>query len=220
MNDEIKQEALKVYAEVKDLTIVDPQSYTIAGNYLKRIKTVRKNLKTMFDPMIKAAKDALSGIKGQFDKYDLPLQDAEKYTKQAIAKYDNDQKQKALQEQARLQKQARKEAEDRRLAQAEQLEAQGHTEEANAILDKPVIVPKIVIAPDAKVEGVSSYENWKAEVYNLLELVKAVARQEASIEFVSANMPALNKVAKTLKSTMNVPGVKAISDTVVRSRGE
>jgi hypothetical protein len=107
-------------------------------------------------------------------------------------------------------------------AQAEELAtaAVQITEEANqevaAIAAEPVYVAPVVL-PKAtpKLAGGPVYrETWSAEITDIKALCRAVGAGTASTEFVQGNMPALNKMAIAMKSTMNVPGVRAISKRV------
>lgn len=52
------------------------------------------------------------------------------------------------------------------------------------------------------------------EVFNMMDLIKAVANGEAPENCVKPNQPVLNKMATALKQTMNVRGVRAISRRV------
>jgi hypothetical protein len=81
----------------------------------------------------------------------------------------------------------------------------------------PAPVTKRVIAP----KGLSSREEWKAEITSLPLLCKAIAEGRAPEHYVQANMTALNQMARANKNSLNVPGVRAVSSTGVaaRSRG-
>lgn len=71
----------------------------------------------------------------------------------------------------------------------------------------------------AKVSGASVRSNWKAEVVDLLALVKAVAAGEASIDLLEANTSVLNKRAKALEMEFKVPGVRVYNDPIVAASG-
>ncbi|MCK4759951.1 MAG: hypothetical protein KAT69_07860 [Candidatus Aminicenantes bacterium] len=61
-------------------------------------------------------------------------------------------------------------------------------------------------------------DNWSANLVDIRVLCHAVAKGDLSPEYVTANMPALNKWAKTAKDDMNVPGVEAVNNPVLSSR--
>jgi hypothetical protein len=61
-------------------------------------------------------------------------------------------------------------------------------------------------------------KTWSAVVYDKLSLIKAIAAGDASMEYVEANMTALNQAARSQKDTMKIAGVKAKSEDNVRIR--
>jgi hypothetical protein len=91
--------------------------------------------------------------------------------------------------------------------------------ETQARPQTPAPVPVPVMQPRYKpAAGVSTAQRWRAEVVDLKELCRAVAAGLASIEYIQANLTALNQSARALKSTLNVPGVKAVPETSVTVR--
>lgn len=124
---------------------------------------------------------------------------------------------------------ARKIDEEQKLRLAEEAEAAGASEETIAeILDAPapapVYVPPVapipVVVPAVvptfrKAKGVSTSQRWSAQVMDIKALCRAVADGTASTECVQPNMTALNSMARAMKSTMNIPGVRAVADTTV-----
>lgn len=77
-----------------------------------------------------------------------------------------------------------------------------------------------VKAEPAKLSGISTREEWKAEVVDLLSLVKAVAAGEASIELIEANTKEINKRAKALKGEFRAAGVRVYPVPVVSARAK
>ena len=144
----------------------------------------------------------------------------------------------ALAEAERLEKERQEQAEaakrdeEARLDLALEAESFGATHETiNEIISTPIIqapsyshpipAPRMIpVMPTSyqKSSGVSTSESWIAEVFDLMALCRAVATGAASTEFIQPNLPALNKIAKGMKLTMNIPGVRAVSSTNVRVR--
>ena len=58
-------------------------------------------------------------------------------------------------------------------------------------------------------------EVWSAEVSDLAALVRAVADRKAPAGLVLANQQALDQLARALKETMAVPGVRVRKQTSV-----
>lgn len=136
-------------------------------------------------------------------------------------------------EQERLEAE-RKAEEERLLAEAEAAEKRGDKETADALAtaavetteqykkvaatlaQEPIYVPPVVV-PKAvpKMSGGPVYrEVWAADVIDIKALCLAIGTGRAPAEYVTANMPVLNKIAVSLKGSMSIPGVKAYSKRV------
>ncbi len=83
------------------------------------------------------------------------------------------------------------------------------------ILTAPSTAPAPVAAPTFnRVKGLGHRENWCAEVTDLWSLVKAVAKNKALLPLLEANLPALNAQARSLKTALQIPGVRAVNKGV------
>jgi hypothetical protein len=69
------------------------------------------------------------------------------------------------------------------------------------------------------VEGVSTATRYRAEVVDLLALVRYVAANPHMVNLLVANGPALNAQARSLREAMQLPGVKVVKETDRRVRG-
>jgi hypothetical protein len=128
--------------------------------------------------------------------------------------YAEEQETKRRVEEARLAELQRKEAE--RLAKlAERAEAKGKSEKAEEWRVKAEETASIMptVAPTiAKTEGIKTITRWKAEVVDLMALVKAVAAGQASTSFLEANLPQLNKQAVATRDTLKIAGIRFYSE--------
>ena len=213
--DEVESKALSIVDQAKAVVVTDAETYTRAGALWTGIKDMIAEVKETFDPICDAAHKAHKAATAKRAQYLDPLEKASKDVKSLMSAYDAEQERIRQAEQARLAEIARKEEEDRRLEEALLAEEFGDAEEAAAILEEPVhVAPVVVPKSTPKVQGLSYREIWAAEVVNIRELCRAVADGRASTECISANMPTLNRMATALKSTMNVPGVRAYSRRV------
>jgi hypothetical protein len=139
------------------------------------------------------------------------------HIKAQIVKYREEEERQRRAEEARLRQIARQQEEERRLQEALLAELEGNHEEAEDILAEEVYaVPPIVEKTLPKVEGISTVETWKAEIVDLMALVKAVAEGRAPISLLSGNQTAVNSIAKH-KGTLTYPGIRVYPETVVRA---
>lgn len=222
---EVETKALTIVDQAKAVKVTDSATYTAAGMLWKTIGDMIKEVKDTFDPICDAAHKAHKAAVEKRSKYLDPLTAAHKSVKGLMSAWDAEQDRIRLAEQRRLEEIARKEAEERALLEAiaaeEEAKRNGATQEeaaqeAAAIIDEPVQVAPVVI-PKAvpKMQGGPVYrEIWSAECVDIVMLCRAVAEGKASRECVLPNMPTLNKMATALKSTMNIPGVRAASRRV------
>lgn len=213
---QVEEKALSIVDQAKAVVIQNNETYLAAGEMWKTIKAMMKEVDDTFNPIIEKAHQSHKEALGQKAKYYKPLDEASRKVKSLMSDWDQEQERIRLAEQKRLEEIARKEEEERQIQAALEAEAAGEMEEAKAIIEEEVYVPPVVV-PKAvpKMSGGPVYrEVWSAEVTDIKVLCRAVAEGKASTEFVMGNMPALNKQATSLKQTMNIPGVRAISRRV------
>lgn len=162
---EVEQKALSVPDRARSIEINDNESYVRAGELLKAIKDIRREIDETFDSVIKKAHEAHKEAVAKKKKAEAPLLEAEGIIKPRIASYIAEQERIRQAEERRLQEEARKREEEARLAEAVHLESVGETEAAESVLDEPV-APTVVILPKItpKIEGISSRKAWKYRV--------------------------------------------------------
>jgi hypothetical protein len=215
--EEIQREAYTFAERAKLVVVTDNESYSLAANTLKSIKDYLKRVDDRLEPGKRAAyasyQEWLDLIKDAKTHY----LEAEIHIKAQIAKYREEDERLRQAEEARLRQIARQQEEERRLQEALLAELEGNHEEAEEILAEEVYaVPPIVEKTLPKVEGISTVETWKAEIVDLMALVKAVAEGRAPISLLSGNQTAVNSIAKH-KGTLTYPGIRVYPEIVVRA---
>jgi hypothetical protein len=207
----ITERALTMPEQARAITITDAPSYERACEFLKAIKGLRQEIADVFDSHIKRAFDAHRALCAEKRDAEAPLAEAERIVKNGLVAWDRVQEQQREAERRRLEEEARREAEDRRLAEAAALAAAGATEMADALLDEPVDVPVVAVAPlTPKVNGIAYRETWSAQITDLHALVKYIAANPSHLGLLIANQTALNAQARSLKGQLRIPGVKAV----------
>lgn len=223
MTDEAKaleQTALAWPDRAKAIVIRDQQSYDHAADLIREIVTLRKQVIEHHKPIKEAAhaahKAALAAEKKLLD----PLQHAEAFIKRGIGAWDMEQQRIRAERQRKLAEAQRKADEDARLALAAEAEAAGATEDTvDEILETPVVEPVMTAPPTyEQARGVSTRLNWRAEVTDLKALCRAIGEGKAPINAAQPNLPVLNAMARAMKQTMNIPGVRAVSEASVAVR--
>lgn len=210
MNDIIPQETKQeletqgnsLSARVSGLAITDEKSNTEATLLLKSVREMRVRIEDTFKPAVSAAKKAYDEARGLRDTFLRPVEMAETTLRQKIGVF--------------------VQAENKRLADIAAADAKEREKEIRKAERKaertgaPVVLPPAAAPVATKVAspaGVSHTVRWSAEVLDIKALCKAVADGKVMPELVSANMPALNKMAQLAKDKLNIPGVRAVSTT-------
>jgi hypothetical protein len=237
--DTVKQETSALAETVAALVVHDTASYQTAGAWLVKVKGHRKRIKEFFAPILRSAKEALDTARAQETSLDQPAADMELLLKRKMEEYDRAERERAEAERRRVaEEQRRAQAEADRIAREEterreteaalarslDAEAQGvAVEDVQAVpvvpvIAAPVFVPPAIVTAPPKADGVSMRELWGAEVIDFLALVRAVADGKADQGLLLPNTTELNRIARSLKGSMSIPGVKAVSTRVVAAK--
>lgn len=209
--------ALSLRAKVDSLEVVDQASYAFANALNKQAYDGRKAFHAWFDPIDEASKKQRQATIAQGKKIDEPFDYVIKVTGSKAAAWMRAEKSRAEEERRKAEEAARKEAEEAQLRAAEALQKEGLTAAADAVLDAPVVVPKVEVSAPEKADGVSYRDVWGAEVTCLSELVKAVAEGKAPLGAIQANESFLGQWARLTKGTEALPGVK-VTNTPIQVR--
>ena len=215
---EIENQALALKTEAEGFEITSQESYNLANEFGRRIKQSMKTIDDYCDPVIEAAHKAHKAACDQKKALYAPFEAAKKIIDgKQIAWYRAEQA-RAAEERRKAEEEARKKAEEEALARAQELQDMGMNEAAEEAISQPVVIEKVTVAEPVRAGGESFRETWKAEVVDLMALVKAVAAGTQPLAYLEANMPVLNKAASMFKGSVQIPGVKIVSDTIIARR--
>jgi hypothetical protein len=199
--------------------IIDQPSYEMAAAHLRAIKGLQAEADQTFDPIIQKAYAAHREALAQKKRICEPLTQAEALLKRNMGAYVQEQERLRREEERRLREEAERLAAEEREREIEAAESLGvSAEEIAVIAEAPLRRPPVVVAAPPKVAGISSREIWKAEVTNLQLLVKYVAAHPELSNLLSPNMPAINALARSLRSALHVPGIKVYPEANIASR--
>ena len=224
-NKELETKALSWPTRAKELTITDQSSYEMAANTLKDIALLEKQIKDHHKPIKDSAyaahKAAVAAEKRLLD----PLDEAKRTIKRSVSDWTVEQERIRAEAQRKIDeanRAAEKAAEDARLEAAIKAEKDGAPDiVTDAMIDIPF---QSIYSPPAhptynKVAGVTTRETWKAEVFDVVILCKAIGDGTIKMtDVVVPNMTVLNSLARSMKDKMSIPGVRAVKEisTAVR----
>lgn len=223
INNEVQKlevEANGIMTQAKTYSIKTTQDYEAVGGELMRIKGFRKQIDSIFDPVVSAAHAAHKEAVASKKKLTDPLDMAERSFKLAMSAYQQEQDRIARVEQERL----RKIAEENARKERERLEAQaikaiekGQDEKAEALLEKSeqvVAFTPIVQAETVKVAGISSRKVWKA---NIIDPAKVPA-YISGVEIREISLGRVERYINMTGGTQQIPGIEMYEETIMSAR--
>lgn len=215
---DLETEAISVRSQMAAVKITDQPSYNEAVDMLTTatgwLRNTREFFKSMKDPAYAAWKKICSNENLVCD----PTEAGIKQIKGEIVRWDAEQERIRQVEQRRLEEVARKAEEETRLAEAYHMEEQGAPAEVvGAMLEEPIQVHTPVVAERTyeKSSAVTYRDNWGGTCDDLFKLVQFVAKNKQHLNLLQANGPAINQLAKALKESMAIPGIRAVNNKVV-----
>lgn len=223
--EEVARDRQEVMEMAKALQIIDQRSYEDAATSLAWAGELEKKITAHYEPFrlsTKAAYDAVLDAK----KADLDsILEVKRILSKKTAEYDLAEENKRREIQRKQDAEAARVAAEKRDLEIKNAKAMGASrEEIKEMKAAPITFVSPTVDPThARSKFLSKpIERWKAEVLGddgLLLLVRAVAAGKAPLRLILPNETALNGLARTLKDTMNIPGVKAVCEYTSTVKG-
>jgi hypothetical protein len=216
---ELENKTLTLTQEARALAVTDQPSYKLAVERLLAVADLRREIVAHHEPIKRAAHSARQQVIAAEKRLLDPVAEAERVYKTGIAAYESEQRRLEAEARAKAEADARRLAEEQREQELQQAEAEGaDLAEVAAMLAAPLPAIRPETRPAFQsARGVSTATNWKGEVTSLETLVKAIAAGKANIGLVMPNEPAINQLARATRGTLEVPGVRFFSESVVRA---
>lgn len=207
----LQKEIAPTIVEVDAIKVLDVATYECAGNACKTLTTLEKRIKDYWEEDIARAYSMHKSLVSKREEMMKPVSARKALLRDQMKAWEDEQERVRREEQARADAEAKRLAEEQALAEAAMHEAAGDHEAAAAVIEQPLAPAPVVVASTVpKGFGTFTRRTWRAEVTDLMALVKAVAAGKAPIKCLEANMPFLNNQARALNTAMNIPGVKAV----------
>jgi hypothetical protein len=215
---EVDSRALSLLEQAQGAEINTREDLDYWSGFLKDLKAIQADIDSTFDPVVKSAHAAWKTAVDAKKKHSVPVEEAERVVKGRIGGYLQAEDARIRKERVEAEAVAKKQAEDARIAQAEALMKAGRKQEAERALSAPVMaaVPPPVAAP--KVDGISTRQSWRAEVVDVIALVRYVAANPEWVGLLKVDQTALNQLARAQKENLKLPGVVARTESGVAVR--
>jgi len=216
---DLETRALTLAEQARALAVTDQPSYELAAERLLAVADLRREIVSHHEPIKRAAHSAWQQVIAAEKKLLDPVTDAERIYKSGIAAYEAEQRRLETEARAKAEAEARRLAEEQREREIEQAEAEGaDLEEVTAMIAAPLPLIQPEVQPAFQsAKGVTTAMNWKGEVTSLPELVKANATGKANISLVMPNETAVGQLARATRGSLQVPGIRFFTESVVRA---
>ena len=218
-------ESRDIAARAHAATVIDAASFALAGELVKDIKRVAREVGKVFDPIVEKAHQAHKEAIAQRDQFLAPLVSAEKYVKAEMSDW-HTAEQRRIDAENRKREEARQQAE-REAAEAAEAErqeliaqAEEHGDESmaneliNAVLTVTPVVPVFNKLEAPRVAGISTRTAYHADVTDIVSLIRAAAAQpEIYADCLMPNMSRLNLLAReSAGDGYQIPGVRFVAE--------
>lgn len=206
---DLREEGVRAIGRAASFEIADDLDNCCAGEVLRQIKTVLKEVDERFDKPIKDAHATHKSILALKKDITTPLIQSEAIYKRKMGDYRMEQEHKAREEADRLRKIEQEKAEAAKIEQAAKLESEGHNEEAQRVIESPVIVQAPIVRVPPKVEGVSTRKVWKYRIVDEIMIPR---------QFMEPDLKAIGSFARSMGAKAKIEGVEFYEDTSVAVR--
>lgn len=236
----LNNRAQSALAMVESMVIDSQETYELAADELKAIKAKAKTLEEQRTSITGPINKALKAVNDLFRAPGTYLEQAEKIIKGKMLAYTTEQQRIADEERRRAeaaikaeQERLAREAAEREAAakaEADKLLAEGNAdkaaevqaaaaiEAANLTATAQVMTAPVVAPAVAKVSGIATRGVWKAECTDKAAMIAFVAANPQFQNLLDVNTTALNQLAKAMRETLQVPGVRVYEEKQLASR--
>ena len=212
----VQKEALSLTEQTKAIKIVTVKDFELAGEVALSLARIKKQMNAKWKPMYDDAKVSLQGIKDNWNKELAPIEEAELKISSARVSWKLEQDKIERAKQEKLEREAREKAEKERqslldkaaeMEKLNQKKAEVFLEKAEAVIEKPVFVERVV-KKTTKIESGGSItwiKDIEVEVINIGDVCKAVS--EGIIPTSCVEFKNLKQVAKVYGWKGNIHGL-------------
>jgi len=209
---------ISIYEEPYRVT--DSVTYRVAVDMRAGARAMLDKIKNTFQPMSDAANEVVAKITRTRLGFEKPLRERINQIDKELLRYEQAAEQQRKKAEIELAAKLEKEAQEQRTIEVQHLARTGYISESKRLAADPLPVVDVPSVPVdiPEVEGFQKRTLWDVEVTDLAALVKAVAEGKVPLEVLEPNLVVLRSLARASKTTLNIPGVKAVSKPIRAQR--
>lgn len=204
----------------REWKITDPETALAAGDDLKAIKTLAKQIEAKRTAITGPLNKALREVNALFKPAKGWLKEAERLLKDELLRFQAEQDRIAREAQAKADAEAEKERKklERAAKLAETMRKPAKADELRE--EAETRIAPVVTSAAPKISGVAHRETWKAEVTDKTALVHYIATNRPDLlALVEINQSNLNAQARALEAALELPGVRVFKEASIAARG-
>jgi hypothetical protein len=200
--------------------VVDKQSYDLACIAHDHLNNFIENVDAVYEPMREAAHAAYKTVLSERDAAKAPAVAAQAELKRKMRGYLQAEEQRLRLEAEEKQRRQDELLHKEKEKEASKLRKKGYSESSiEAMTDAIETSTAMVKVEKVDTGSMSTRTTYSAEVTDLKALIRFVAKSKGFEGLLLPNMTAINSMARGMRDSMEVPGVKVVRDmSLARSR--
>lgn len=209
--EKLNQEVQEYPAQASGIIIHNNETLKKGNDFLLAIKTMRKKIGEVFDPIIEKAHKAHKEAVSKKKEFEEPLIRAENELKLRIASYMRKLEEERRQAERKAAEEERKrlEAQKRAEEEARFLESKGQIQEAQELRDrvpefKPAVIPDVPTLNNVQMKEIFKWE---------VEDIEKVPRK-----FLIVDRAAVTNYVRIHREKTNIPGIRVFKESSVAAR--
>jgi uncharacterized Zn finger protein (UPF0148 family) len=209
--EKLNQEVLEYPTQASRIVIHNNDTLKRGNEFLLAIKSMRKKIGEVFDPIIEKAHKAHKEAVSKKKEFEEPLIRAENEVKLRIASYMRkiEEERRETEEKAAEEERKRLEAQKRAEEEARFLESKGQIREAQELRDRvpefqPAVIPEVPVLNNVQVKMIYKWE---------VEDINKVPRK-----FLTIDNAAVTNYVRIHREKTNIPGIRVFKESSVAAR--
>lgn len=204
--------------QCKDLVVNDKESCQYAADIIRDAKVRGKRLDEWRKKITRPMDEAKKAVMDLFRPAQDAMADVEKIIKPKIAKYNADLERERARKLAEAEEKARKEREELEELAALAAETGDNDAAIDFSFQADSVVAEVPAFADEKISGVSIRKTWVGDVYDIVELCKAIGDGRIPPGVIDVKQSEINKLANAWGTERDFAGIKFTQKCSVVSR--
>jgi hypothetical protein len=216
---QVENQGLAIIEKMGGLVISDQESYDLALQYRSELQGYLERVEAFFEPMRVKAHEAYKEILNKKAEVVKPAKVHLDGLNASIGIFLQSQREKQRKLQEAEQERLNALAEKQHEREIKKLQKKGYDPESIEMMSQQAVVaPVAEVKPILEQGGISTREQWQGEVVDMMALIKFISKNKRYQHLLQVDQAELNKLARSMRQNLDLPGVNVISKTVVATK--